>query len=292
MVNESDLFYKYQAINERTLENLTKNQFHFSYPYEFNDPFDSKYNIVWRGPEKLWIQFFNRYGITDLLEIKRIIRDMIKRRVFRRRTYDILLDPTREAYQELSNEVHGKISDIYPRICCFTKNNSSILMWSHYSEKHEGICLSFKSGKKGNANYLMLDSEECVLLPITYEEDIPPMVNLLDQYNYDDLAALLITKYSDWGYEDEYRIILWKDEIDNKKNINYRKEDLEGIIFGLKTKFNKAKDVVSVVNEHYIKVGFDVNFYRCIEENKKYALKIKKIDNIDSYLRNLEEKEA
>ena len=70
-------------------------------------------------------------------------------------------------------------------------------MWSHYGEKHNGICLGF-------------DLLHSWTLPISYEAK-----RLLDaaederSTDYKDLGRrLLTTKYEEWEYEKEVRMII------------------------------------------------------------------------------------
>ena len=52
-----------------------------------------------------------------------------------------------EEVEEVKN-CHGDINESrYPKICCFSTDEKSILMWSHYADYHKGICLRFRAIK-------------------------------------------------------------------------------------------------------------------------------------------------
>ena len=78
------------------------------------------------------------------------------------------------------------------RIYCLTPIPDSTLMWSHYADHHRGICLEFDK-----------DSDLIGMsLQVRYRDTYP---ELLPQNR--DVLALVLTKSSDWSYEQEFRII-------------------------------------------------------------------------------------
>ncbi len=80
------------------------------------------------------------------------------------------------------------------RICCFSNNDNSMLMWSHYAQEHQGIMVEYWFGG-----------------------DLPSGVGI-DQVAYSDgvkrkkeenkylFNQYLLTKNKDWAYEDEVRL--------------------------------------------------------------------------------------
>jgi hypothetical protein len=84
-------------------------------------------------------------------------------------------------------------------LLCFTRSWQNPLMWSHYGDRHRGICLGFDVG-------------EHILKPINYE---PERLSLgrWSEAGFADLPtdlryALLTTKFERWAYEEERRVIL------------------------------------------------------------------------------------
>lgn len=72
---------------------------------------------------------------------------------------------------------------------CFCKHWHNPLLWSHYAEKHRGMCLGFDVDDRG-------------LRPVKYVKErsalkMPPTKESMD--------ILLFTKYRDWKYEEELR---------------------------------------------------------------------------------------
>jgi len=110
-------------------------------------------------------------------------------------------------------------------ILCFSKNWESPLLWSHYANRHKGVALEFD----------VLDS---VAQPIAYK---------LNRYslNYEklttglekkDIEGLWLTKYVEWEYEKEVRVILRKSECHKEGDMYFyelgKDIHLKGIVLG------------------------------------------------------------
>lgn len=83
-------------------------------------------------------------------------------------------------------------------ISCFSERSDSMVMWGTYSNCHRGICVGYSLRE-------LVESFNC--LPVVYDEILP-------QYT-DDTSILIntMTKYIDWEYEREWRIV----EINDKQ---------------------------------------------------------------------------
>ncbi|WP_269852131.1 hypothetical protein [Methanosarcina horonobensis] len=69
----------------------------------------------------------------------------------------------------------------------------------------------------------------------------------------------------------------------------YEKNELDGIIFGLKIKRNDAQNIYDMVCEQYIDEKKKVKFYRAKYIKGEYAIKIEKIEEeyMKRYLESL-----
>ena len=83
------------------------------------------------------------------------------------------------------------------RIYCLTPHADSLLMWSHYADKHKGICLEFDVGQEliGRAYRVLYKDSLDQLGPDIFDE--PRLM----------ANAVLLSKSAEWSYEDEYRIL-------------------------------------------------------------------------------------
>ena len=103
----------------------------------------------------------------------------------------------RKAFREIKEKLHKSNG-----LICFSKSWENPVLWSHYADKHRGICLGF-------------DVSDHLLNPVDYTP-IPLKVAHDEergraQITSDLIDALLRTKFIDWKYEDEMRIFVQLD---------------------------------------------------------------------------------
>lgn len=214
--------------------------------------------------------------------------------------------------KQIGNDMNDYLrTEGLPKVSCFSGTERSILMWSRYADYHKGICLKFKSYKhmfklnesiwgdflinndfvQPDKEYYLLDlyvtknkSFPSVFYNIHYKDEPPRPINIFGKDK--KFFKFLTTKYTDWKYEDEYRLI---DHYILENNLlNYRKEDLEGVIFGLKINYKDAKLVYDTIKQNYLDKGINVNFYEAKEVRNKYEVKAEPIINVEKYLDDIQ----
>ena len=104
-----------------------------------------------------------------------------------------LLDPElRAAFQKVKEHTHANNG-----MLCFSKNWKNPLLWSHYADKHRGVCFGF-------------DVQSDVASEIEYSEDrikiSGPSFENGDEASLDIMSRLLRTKFAGWKYEQEVRV--------------------------------------------------------------------------------------
>lgn len=139
-----------------------------------------------------------------------------------REEYLYLSDPTnfndpidpiiRYIDDEASKDILNKI-----RIACLTTTPYDILMWGHYGDKSEGICIEYDI-----SNLLNDRQDDIVLTKIKYSDYLEyNESNLYFEYKTNDndikkplqLLDAFSIKHREWSYENEYRVIRYnKDE--------------------------------------------------------------------------------
>lgn len=84
-------------------------------------------------------------------------------------------------------------------LLCFSASWKNPLMWSHYGERHKGICLGF-------------EVQGDLLRSIAYKRSRIQLAQWKDENSVNPPAKLkemfLCTKFIDWKYEDERRVVL------------------------------------------------------------------------------------
>jgi hypothetical protein len=88
-------------------------------------------------------------------------------------------------------------------IVCLTEDPLSVLMWSHYANKHKGVCIGFQRSADNDLG----DDDACI--PVTYSDSYPaPKFSQIYESTGSLTEALLFTKAKKWAYEKEWRLMV------------------------------------------------------------------------------------
>jgi len=139
-------------------------------------------------------------------------------------------------------------------VVCFSKKYDNILLWSHYAENHEGICLGFD-----------ISESEGKFHDISYQNDIE-VFNYPDcQETYKENATKqMTTKGLHWEYEEEIRQIF----TDNSFETEYPGKLVE-VIFGCKCSNPDIELIWELVYNLY---GDDITFSEMTKQSHLYQL--------------------
>lgn len=120
-------------------------------------------------------------------------------------------------------------------VCCFGQDPSNILMWSHYSDSHKGLCLKFD---------ILADLTAFAwLFKVRYSNDYPAFNYLQEPEQIPDLFRV---KSDAWRYEQEWRAV-------KHGAIGahpFAKSALREIIFGCKAEPKFVESIKQLANEH------------------------------------------
>jgi Protein of unknown function (DUF2971) len=204
---------------------LEKCELFFPSPVSFNDPFDCQIRPQFDG---------------DLATLRRHYENILKakgvvgRAERRRQTKNVQISRSlfEKAFQLTADEIRKTRG-----VLCFSAINDDILMWSHYADKHSGVCLRFDP-----ANKFFQD-----LKPVSYTDKYPRMnfLRLVEEREApgaigerarEELTTkLFLTKASHWKYEREWRIGMFPLNDPTVGFHPFSAEALTGIIFGVHT---------------------------------------------------------
>lgn len=109
-------------------------------------------------------------------------------------------EAVRRAFGKMKSEMSAKRG-----LLCFSTKWSNPVQWSHYSDRHRGICLGFEvaSSSVGAVAY----SRKRLVVQL---EHLQRPSELSEEY----VRKLLFTKYSHWRYENEYRAFVALEDVD------------------------------------------------------------------------------
>lgn len=238
-------FYKFRNYNEetksRTLEIIEKQELYFSSIEGFNDPFDGKVHLNFAGEldeiraSQIRVQYVeklkkNKYEGISIESAKKLVFDKIV--------------PEFIESQKLKNIRLKRIQDIHNEkgVLSLSAKNDNILMWSHYTHNHRGICFGFEfSGEPFNK-----------IKRVRYQshyDDIPAWLHTDNEI----VNRILFSKALDWQYEEEYRII--KDYAGSQK---LPKNSIKEIIFGSKMEKNDRNEIIEICKKNDLNPEFKI----------------------------------
>ncbi len=169
---------------------------------------------------------------------------------------------------EITEKLHKSMGSMFG-VSCFTENPDNILMWSHYSNKHTGICVEY--------DFSMLQEEiKAYILPVLYTNRRPsfPINRLIDFKGQaigekgmikvlPNLLKAQLTKSVVWNYENEWRLLGL-----SPLNANHtiKLPVITKIITGVNISDNNMKAIEKIAEEKGIGIE------RCSMKSDQYAL--------------------
>lgn len=206
------IIYKYCPLNTAELI-IKSNSIKFSDPASFNDPFDCDVDLLeFKLPNKL-----DEHIIREIEIIKNKFQhhsgfsDLIKEEDFIEKMYR-----------------GGQIEKVKSaRVSCFSLINNNVLMWSHYADKHKGICLEFDSDLT-SYGFTNLLEDDITVGPVGYTEY--ERINYLSSDRRFAVCKLFLCKFNTWSYEKEYRLITLNRKPELQK---FKNSYLKSVYFGL-----------------------------------------------------------
>ena len=237
------IIYKY--LDEYgALETIKNNSVILQNPSEYNDPFDCDVYTTEEESEKAFQLFVNYqafmcfydglirenkkpeklklFGAVTKKNLQCSASQIKKTKLFSIQPYllpfhPLLYKTLKKSKAELKKEFKQMIKNVFKNIknsilaSCFGSSYDSILMWSHYGDKHRGACIEF-------------EIENNDFRKVTYDKDMKPFeltkaLQIIfghefagEEADYNDekyyfLCDPLLTKAIGWEYEGEVRCL-------------------------------------------------------------------------------------
>lgn len=219
----------------------------------FNDPFECRQNMI-----------IHDGRLSKELYIKQSAkRAKLKHNLTKHQENNLVRE-----YRLILNDKH-RMEKIYEDLVvqvgvyCLSTINDDILMWSHYSEGHRGLCLQFDTTKDFN----LFDQA----LKVSYD-DRYPSIDILNIGYLDEYQKALLTKSKHWEYEQEWRI-LKPGLLGGPGKRSFPPELLTGVIFGALIPDEDKNIVMDWVKNFPTKL----NLYQAKISREKYQLDIEPI---------------
>jgi len=122
-------------------------------------------------------------------------------------------------------------------ILCFSKVWRNPVLWSHYANRHKGAAIEFEINDK-------------IALPIRYRKNRYQLKSNIQnrKFGKKDIEGIWLTKYQDWAYEEEVRVILEKKECVKENGFLFKNLDAEIVLKGLILGALCQIDITSIEN--------------------------------------------
>lgn len=265
-----DKLYHYLSFTkpERLARIFTEKTVYCSNPKDFNDPWDCR-------------PCFNKEVLNDPKEYDRIVKwfiscnrkinSTLSEREHKQREQELKSNSSLLEFMidEVTSGIEKAIQSQY-RVFCMSSHPDSPLMWSHYGDKHQGICLEFSAH-----NNLF-----CAALQVDYMSSYP-IFNLYENDESKDLMPF-ITKSCMWSYEGEFRLITAElpyvfPDVPSSQNgfVSLPNGSLKSVIIGCQMT-KKDRDIVSSL---VLKSGWNVVLKEAQKIPNRYELEIKTLVN-------------
>jgi len=221
-VLNTNTVYHYSDFEIGVEKIILNNTLKFSSPNEFNDPFDCNEDLL-------------KLRITKESAIKQI-KDS-KQKLTRNERTRLIKKITNP------NTVSSKMKETKKdyKLACFSEKSDETLMWSHYANKHRGICIGFSFPHQYTGKF--------ILCPIKYLKKIEKLDG--DSETAKVILYWLTTKSERWSYENEIRAITQSKRVNSYGLIEFDRKYVSEIIFGCMVSEKDINQTIKKINLYY-----------------------------------------
>lgn len=261
------ILYKYRSVNEYSLKNLLDDSVWLSDPKNFNDPYDCSFHhevdldpnnadlVISMAQECDLISNLTEEQIKSISESKSPTSRLLElsypdKPDYGRSCGEALSYVIKERVKSLVQETSEGFKQMF-KICCFSEDPKSILMWSHYAGYHSGFCIGYDFYELGNE-----DLRARSIYPVVYSDDmfdasgVFGKTQTVDNILYLNQAALMKSK--EWSYEKEWRLVFGNMLI--QKEMSYRMPKPKHIILGTKISPDNERSIRKICDGKNIEV--------------------------------------
>ncbi|OAQ42322.1 hypothetical protein A5893_04215 [Pedobacter psychrophilus] len=212
--NFPNLFYKFRNLTERVIDSINENYIWLAEISSLNDPFECSIQFdndeclrLYYSSEKFQQLFASLTGQKLSSKEVKILSSVKKPFIEYANICKNRDIPFKQSPEEQLNKVQNRWNEIIQetnrnlRICSFSLNNHSLLLWSHYANEHKGISIEY--------DFLDLEDVRTFIQPVIYRNQVHK-IGIFDEYNTMQMIASSLIKSEDWKYEQEWRLTIFK----------------------------------------------------------------------------------
>lgn len=251
-----EALYKYGRVNEHSETLFSSPTIWFSAPAQVNDPFECRPWFTFEGTQDQIVESLTR-------ELRKHNPELTPNNATAHAAAIYLEGRHRDpnTWERLRQDVVARLGQRIG-LCCLSKINNSILMWSHYSQDHRGYCLEFEAT---DTTPVFGAAQK-----VNYAADFP-VVDFFNTQKDKQVDLIFLTKYLGWAYEEEWRII---DHQAGPGLHEYHADLLKGVIFGLRMPASDRAKIRAWVQKR----GHAVKFYEATQHDRQFAIEVREIE--------------
>lgn len=250
-------FFKYRPLGgdpaqmKWLIDTITDDRLYWPSPLQFNDPFDCV--PIYRSPAgKALRKFAARLHKKNEPHSSRKARRVFLRQSLGRNPRDVGVE-----MQEGMNKLLDKTA-----VYSLAVVPDDILMWSHYANSHQGVCLRF--------NGMAFTRQFVTGYPVRYSKE-RPLIKIGSEDATDVLEKLLLTKAEMWAYEQEWRFI---DYMGGSGLRRFRPVALTGLIIGSRTPSALSDELMRACEARRT----PISLFRAVCDNAEFRLNLMPIN--------------
>jgi hypothetical protein len=258
-------FYKFRAFSgeDRLRSQMVRNEIFLSSPRDFNDPFDMRGMLAFKGGINALIRKYNALPISKDARRKAIkdARNGIKAEGLER--YVSRIFRPLNQFDEMIGEqgVHCFASREKGVKLSGPRNN---LMWSHYGDSHKGYCLQYS---------VHTDPVFVRSVRVRYASEYP-VINWLSDSFPDDVLKCVTQKDKCWEHECEWRYI----RPDTAKQLfSINGSGIKSVIIGSEATPASIELVMQMAQERDSVLGVKTHVFLAERSRTQYRLSFSRI---------------
>jgi hypothetical protein len=127
-------------------------------------------------------------------------------------------------------------------------------MWSHYADKHSGVCIEFDNSQ--SQRFVDLTDDDITEGVVNYRAE--ERINYVGRDRVSGVLKLFLSKSKSWEHEQEYRLILLNHKPEFQK---FNPSFVKSVYFGLRVSDRDVHDFIRSVDKA---IYSGVNFYKAV----------------------------
>ena len=193
--------YRYEKFEKKRLNTLENGQLWCSSPLNFNDKFDSRFNINPKPKKVFSSEFISLLSKTPFIDHP-FDHEAVESMIVTLTETEDLKKIIRRVYDHLKSR--DNILSTTAVNCFFSKGPFDYLMWAHYGDNHNGICVEYEVNCHDDNSL-----SEHNIYEVNYTSLIPKIS--IEEFLFcpnQTLTTILTRKSIEWSHEKKYRLVL------------------------------------------------------------------------------------